>query len=97
MARGPKLLEDMRRSKSGWGESDFFSILEYYGYELERQARHGSFYRHPLLASHPDIEVRRNRAQIVIPKGRQLREYVAEKVVASIDTLLAYQKELDNG
>lgn len=86
-------LERMRATKSGWGESDFFGVLEYYGYDRVRQVRHGTMYRHRDLAKHPDLHVRRNLAQVIIPKGRQLKEYVAEDVIASVDALFALRKE----
>lgn len=91
MARGPKILERIRRSKAGVSERDIFSVLEYYGYELVRQVQHGAMYRHPDLARHPELEVRRSLAQVIVPKGSPVKEYVAEQVLASVDALLARQ------
>lgn len=84
MPSGEELLERMRRTKTGHADRDFFRVLEYYGYNLARHARHGAIYRHPRLAQHPDPNVR----QLMIPKGRSLPDYVAGKVVASIDALM---------
>jgi hypothetical protein len=93
MGRGD-LLERMRRTASGWAQSDFETVLRQQGYELVREVRHGAMYRHPLLAAHPELEVRLRYAILVIPKGRSLKEYVAEEVIASIDVLLRYRQEL---
>lgn len=93
---GAKDLEKMRRTKAGWGESDFFRVLEYYDYDLVRQVRHGTMYRHKELAEHPDLYVRQNLARVIIPKGRQLKEFVAEEVIASVDALLALRKKDSN-
>jgi hypothetical protein len=90
MSSGPKLLEQMRATKAGWAERDFSSVLEYYGCEVQRHARHGAIFRHPLLASHPDLEVRRDFAYVMIPKSRSSKEYVAENLIRSVDALLAY-------
>lgn len=83
MASGETLLERMRQSRVGYSDRDFFRLLEYYGYELDRHARHGAIYRHAELRGHPNPNVR----QLMIPKGNSLPAYVAGKVIASIDVL----------
>lgn len=83
----------MRVSPNGWSQEDFISVLEHYGFQLVRHVRHGAMLRHEILARHPDREVRVSMAQVVIPKGRSLRDYVAVEVVTRVDFLLAY---LDN-
>jgi hypothetical protein len=88
MASGPKLLDRIRRTRSGHSERDFFSVLRYYGYQKVREANHGSIWRHDTLASHPDPAVR-SLSRVMIPKGSETKTYVAEQVVTSVDTLLA--------
>jgi hypothetical protein len=91
MASGPKLLERMRRTRSGHPERDFFSVLRYYKYDKVREANHGSIWRHEILAKHPDPQIR-NLARVMIPKGSETKTYVAEQVVASVDALLALEE-----
>lgn len=86
-------VELFRRTKSGHCQADFIAVLEAYGYEFVRHTRHGALYRHPELADHPDLDVRLRLARVLIPKGKELRGYVAEDVVASIDALEAMRKE----
>ena len=89
MASGEALLEKMRASAQGYGQSDFFRVLEYYGFTRVRPARHGAIYRHPALAAHPDPSVR----QLMIPTGTDLPGYVARKVVRAVDALLELRKK----
>lgn len=96
MASAPKLKEQMRVSPAEWAERDFFSVLEYYGFERVRQVRHGTMYRHAELASHPDQAVRMRFAHIVIPKSRSSKAYVAENVVAAVDQLEKWREERAN-
>jgi hypothetical protein len=96
VAKGSKLLEEMRLTQAGWKQSDFFPVLEYHGYEFVRHVRHGAMYRHPELAKHPDRDVRMKLAQVIVPKGNPVKEYVAELVLESVDFLLAYQKEREH-
>ena len=95
MAKGPKLLEEMRRTKAGWKQSDFFPVLEYYGFEFVRHANHGALYRHPELARHPDLSVRMTLAQMMVPKGNPVKEWVAEEVIARVDFLLSLTSRPD--
>lgn len=97
MASGAKLLKRMARSKSGWSASDFRRVLEHFGYEFQRHANHGFLYRHEELAEeHPDKEVRMEHAYVLIPRGNELREYVTEEVIASIQALMAFRKERED-
>lgn len=43
------------------------------------------------LARHPELRVRRELAQVVVPRGTELRKYVGENVETSIDALLEMQ------
>ena len=95
MSAGADLLDRLRRTKCGYSQDDFTDGLVDLGYEFVREARHGRIFRHPVLASHPNLDVRVRNAQILIPKGRELKEYVAREVLASIEILLAYMKERD--
>jgi hypothetical protein len=92
MASGEGLLRKVRESQSGHSQEDFCRLLEYYGYELQRHAKHGAIYRHADLASHADPEVRREHANIMVPKGDALRPYVARKVLAPLDILFGLKK-----
>jgi hypothetical protein len=44
MVGAAKMLDALYRTRTGWSDADFFRVLEYYGFVLERQARHGAFY-----------------------------------------------------
>lgn len=91
MASGEKLLERMRASQTDHGQSDFFRVLEYYGFQHVRSARHGAIYRHPDLSDHADPSIR----QLMIPNGTNLPPYVARKVVKAIDALAEARGETD--
>lgn len=93
MASGEALLAKMRASGVGHGQSDFCRVLEYYGFINVRPARHGLIYRHPDLAQHPDPSVR----QLMIPTGRDLPRYVAQKVVRAVDALDEGKKSENEG
>ena len=93
LSAGADLLDRLRRTKCGYSQDDFTVGLIDLGYELVREARHGKIFRHPILASHPNLDVRMRNAQILIPKGRELKEYVAREVLASVEILMAYGKE----
>jgi predicted RNA binding protein YcfA (HicA-like mRNA interferase family) len=97
MGKGKSRLEAMRRSASGWSQEDFMRVLEAHGFELVRHVRHGAFYRHPVLARHPDAAIRSQMAQVVIPKGNSLRDYVAEEVIKRIDLLAVTEPGGDDG
>jgi hypothetical protein len=96
MGRAETTVEAMRRTKTGWAQADFLRILEHFGFLFVRHVRHGAMYRHPLLASHPDLSVRVRMAQVVIPKGTSLRDYVTDEVLARIDLLSTYEREIGN-
>jgi hypothetical protein len=97
MASAPKLLEQMRGNQCGHRRREVIAVLEHFGYLYDREANHGSLYVHPELSRHPDLAVRLSRARVLIPKGREMPEYVARDVVAAIDTLKAWSKERANG
>lgn len=93
MASGEALLEKVRASPHGHSQSDFFRLLEYYGFIQVRFARHGAIYRHPDLSSHQNPSVR----QLMIPNGTDLPGYVGRKVVRAVDELVKIQeKEVDD-
>jgi hypothetical protein len=96
MVSAAKLLDALYRTRTGWSDADFFRVLEYYGFTLERQARHGAFYRHADLAGHPDLETRR-LARVLIPKGRELHAYVADEVIAAIEAVRALRATREGG
>jgi hypothetical protein len=89
LGAGEDLVDRLRRTSTGYSQQDFRAGLEALGYVMVREVRHGQLYRHPRLAAHSDVDVRKELAQLVIPKGRELREYVAKNVLRSIEALLA--------
>lgn len=93
MASGETLLERLRASQAGHSQRDICSVLEYYGFEFQRPAKHGALYRHPELAEHPDIEVRKKYSHVIVPKGDDLLPYVARKVLGSLDALFSMREE----
>lgn len=93
MGGGPKLLEQMRATSVGHRRRDILAVLGYYGYQYDREARHGSLYSHPELLAHPSLDVRMGKARVLIPKGREMPSYVAEDVVASVTALLTLRDE----
>jgi hypothetical protein len=93
MASGEELLARIRASHAGHATDDFQRLLEHYGYEHVRDGRHGPIFRHPELAAHPDQRVRMEHASVQIPRGRDLRAYVARKILASVDVLLKHREE----
>lgn len=94
MASGEELLDRLRRTKAGWSAKDFDRLLTHYGY-VSKPVNHGLLYRSGELAGHPDLEVRRKLAQVVVPRGTELRKYVGRKVEASIHALLRLREEVD--
>lgn len=70
-----KLLERMRNSPSGWGQSDFEKLLVGYNFK-QRQGKH-TVYMHP---NHPSL-------MIVVPRHNELKDWVARDAVKLIDEL----------
>jgi len=97
MASGEELLDKIRESHSGHKQGDFRRLLESYGFVFLRHARHGAIFRHPELTEHPDLDVRKSLAHVMVPKGDDLRPYVARKVLASIDALFDLRGRTDDG
>lgn len=87
-------LDKLRLSPGGHSQRVYIALLRRLGYELERQTRHGARLSHPLLRKHPDLQIRRDRSWVLIPRGRRLRAWVAETVLASVEVLEKYRKEL---
>jgi hypothetical protein len=90
-------IESLRRNPVGHSERDFERILVYNGFEFVRQARHGAMYRHPELALHPDLTIRRDKAWVLIPNGCENKRYVARDVVAAIELVERIRKEKTGG
>jgi hypothetical protein len=96
MGRGKAPIDRLEATESGYSQGDLMSILEHYGYEFVRNARHGAVYKHPDLLSHSDENVRRELARVMIPVGKDLPRYAAREVRKSIVALLDYQKGKGN-
>lgn len=77
-----KLLERMRRNRSGWGEAHARKLYESFGF-IARDVGNHVHYRHP--------DYLRLRGQV--PRHRSLRDYVVADAVATIDELLRLQGE----
>jgi hypothetical protein len=72
-----KLLDRMRRNKSGWGEQHLRKL--YTGFRfVARDVGDHVHYRHP---QHPQL-----RGQV--PRHRTLRDYVVADAISTIDELL---------
>lgn len=98
MSSRAKTLKRLRRTKTGWSDDELCIALEQFGFEFQRMARHGYLYRHPVLAKkHPDLDVRKEHAYVLVPRGNEVRRYAAEQVLAAIEALLDYLKEQDDG
>lgn len=80
-----KLLERMRRTKSGWGQKHFHQLLSGFGFK-EAGKKH-AIYTHP---EHPEFRV-------TVPRHKSVREYVTARVVKVVDELLEKIKEMNNG
>lgn len=80
-----KLLERMRRNRSGWGESHLRKLYEGFGF-VARDVGNHVHYRHP---DHSEL-----RGQV--PRHRSLRDYVVADAVATIDALLRLEAKEDH-
>ena len=74
-----KLLEQMRRSSSGWGQKDFERLFSGFGFRW-KEGKHRKYY-HP---DFPDL-------WIAVPRHNTLREWVTRDAVRLIDELMARQ------
>jgi hypothetical protein len=79
-----RLLERVRRNKSGWGESHLSKLYEGFGF-VARDVGNHVHYRHP---DHPQVGGQ-------VPRHRSLRDYVVADAVATIDELLRVEAEED--
>ena len=73
-----KLLERMRRSKSGWKRKDIESLYEGFGFELHHGAKH-DYYKHP---DYPEL-------RDTLKRSRNIPEYNVRKAVRLIDRFIA--------
>jgi len=76
-----KLLERMRASASGWGQSDFERLFEGFGFKAKGK-KHRIYY-HPKF---PDL-------WISVPRHNVLKEWVARDAVKLIDELIYRSKQ----
>jgi len=80
-----KLLSRMRRSKSGYGESQLRKLYEGFGFIGRDKGDHVFYY-------HPDYP----RVRGLVPRHRHLRDYVVSDAIDAIDELLALREEEAN-
>jgi hypothetical protein len=76
-----KLLERMRKSPSGWGQTDFERLLDGFGFKWREGGKH-RFYFHPRLS----------KLKISVPRHNTLKEWVARDAVKLIDELTSLSK-----
>jgi hypothetical protein len=83
-----KLLERMRNTQSGWGQSDFDRLLSGFGFDCREGKKH-SIYSHKKF---PNL-------RISVPRHNSLKEWVARDAVKLVDELLVNLKKEgdDNG
>lgn len=93
MASARQLRRRMRRTRAGWSDAECRRVAEYYGYEFQRVARHGYLHRNDVIATqHPDTEIRKRYAYLLIPRG-EVRRYVVDDLLDGIDVYLALTSE----
>lgn len=76
-----KILQKMRRTKSGWKRKDFQTLFE--GHGFERKGRKRDIYFHP---DHHQVRA-------TVPRQNKLKEYVTEKAIEAIEMLIKLQAE----
>jgi hypothetical protein len=79
--KAEKLLERMRNSPSGWGQSDFEHLLKGFGFDC-RQGKHSIYYH----TKYPNL-------LISVPRHNSLKEWVARDAVKLIDELKKLEKK----
>lgn len=75
-SRAEKLLERMRRTKSGWKRKDIEAIYEGFGFVLKHGAKH-DYYVHP---DYPNL-------RDTLKRSRTVPEYNVRKAIRLIDRL----------
>ncbi|MCH7764064.1 MAG: hypothetical protein IIB95_10035 [Candidatus Marinimicrobia bacterium] len=81
MSRGAlKLLERMRRTKSGWGQKDFKRLLLGFGFTKKEGKKHTLYF------------YKEHKLSIGVPRHDSLKEWVADDAVKLIDELLEKNK-----
>ena len=75
-SRAEKLLERMRRNKSGWKRKDLETLYEGFGFELSHGGKH-DFY------AHPEYPLLRD----TLKRSRTVPEYNVRNAVKLIDKL----------
>lgn len=80
-----KLLERMRRSKSGWKRKDIGSLYEGFGFELHHGAKH-DYYKNPDYPALRDT----------LKRSRTIPEYNVRKAVRLIDKFIAMRDKVES-
>lgn len=83
--RAEKLLERMRRSKSGWKRHDLEALYEGFGFVLKHGAKH-DYYVHPV---HPKL-------RDTLRRSRTVPEYNVRNAIRLIDRLIALENTEGN-
>lgn len=85
-------LTHLKQTLVGYGQDELCGYLEDSGYEFQRHARHGAMYRHPGLAEdHPELEIRKRWAYVVVPKGSPVKAGAARNVRDAIEVVQAWE------
>lgn len=84
---GKRGLDALRATLVGYSQGDLCAIAEEAGYVYVREARHGKLYRHPELADHPDVEIRKRYTYLVIQKGGELKAGAARDLRDRLELL----------
>lgn len=74
----------MRRSKSGWGEKEFHTLLTGFGF-TSREGKH-RVYNH---SKYQDLTV-------IVPRKKEQRNYLVAKVLKTIDDLISRDEMEEN-
>ena len=88
VAKKREPVDRLRATKAGYSQGDLVAILEHYGFEFVKEAKHGLVYEHPELAN----AGARNEASIMIPRGKELRKVYAGDVLKAVEALLAHKR-----
>ncbi|MBN2548661.1 MAG: hypothetical protein JXB15_05870 [Anaerolineales bacterium] len=85
-SKAKKLLERMRRSKSGWNRNDLDRLYEGFGFLIS----HGA--NHDIVKHSQYIHLR-----TTLPRHKFLAKGYVEIAIKLVDQVLALQEEVDDG
>jgi hypothetical protein len=77
-----KLLERMRNSPTGWGQTDFETLFKGFGFDWNEGKKHRIYFH----KDYPNL-------QMGVPRHNSLKKWVAREAVKLIDKLLELLKK----